>query len=574
MLSYLSIRNLALIDNLTIEFGDGLNILTGETGAGKSIIIDAVGLILGERADKEMIQTGKDFARIEGLFYLKKPEKIIPFLERYGIQTQEDGSLLLTRQLSRSGRNICRINGQAVTLSVLKELGQQLVDIHGQHQHQSLLNPEYHIEILDRLGGEPLAGCRQTVNSLYSRWKSILHEIDMISKSERDSERMKDLLSYQINEIENARLKPGEDDELMQERALLQNAEKINQVINEAYDVLYSGAERGMAVFDQVAVVKERLDQISGLNEMFAGISHDIDNIYYQIEDVIDKIRTCRDSFDYNPDRLDDIENRLVLLNSLKRKYGDTIEEILELQKKLKSELLSVETRQDRLEELNRQEKEVYNKLVEACTGLSRMRRATARIFEQRVIEQLSQLGMEKTMFEVAISTPDDSADYASFITSQGFDKIEFTISPNLGEPLKPLARIISGGEMSRVMLAFKTVLAGIDDIPILIFDEIDAGISGRIASVVGEKMSSLSQSHQVVCVTHLPQIAVMADVHYRIEKRVEDNHTHTFVSLLDENERQEEIARLIGGAEISKIGLEHARELIDTAKEMKEAIS
>ena len=202
------------------------------------------------------------------------------------------------------------------------------------------------------------------------------------------------------------------------------------------------------------------------------------------------------------------------------------------------------------------------------------MRRATARIFEQRVIEQLSQLGMEKTMFEVAISTPDDSADCASFITSQGFDKIEFTISPNPGEPLKPLARIISGGEMSRVMLAFKTVLAGIDDIPILIFDEIDAGISGRIASVVGEKMSSLSQSHQVVCVTHLPQIAVMADVHYRIEKRVEDNHTHTFVSLLDENERQEEIARLIGGAEISKIGLEHARELIDTAKEMKEAIS
>jgi len=574
MLSYLSIHNLALIDNLTIEFGDGLNILTGETGAGKSIIIDAVGLILGERADREMIQTGKDLATIEGMFYLKKPEKIVPILERYGITVQEDGSLLLTRQLSRSGRSICRVNGQAVTLSVLKEIGQQLVDIHGQHQHQSLLNPEYHIEILDRLGGQGVAEFKQRVGVLYTKWKSILNEMDVISRSERDSERMKDLLSYQINEIENARLKPGEDDELVQERTLLQNSEKINQIINEAYDVLYSGSGRGMAVFDQIAVVKERLSQIIGLNDMFAEISREIDNIYYQIEDVIDKIRACRDGFDYNPDRLDEIESRLSLINSLKRKYGDTIEEILELKERLKNELLSIETRQDRLEELARQEKKVYSELVEACIQLSHKRRATARMFEQRVVEQLSQLGMEKTLFEVSISTPDEGTDYASFITSQGFDKVEFTISPNPGEPLKPLAKIISGGEMSRVMLAFKTVLAGIDDIPVLIFDEIDTGISGRIASVVGEKMSSLSHSNQVVCVTHLPQIAVMADIHYKIEKQIEEGHTRTMVYLLDEKGRRNEIAKLIGGAEISQIGLEHAQELIESAREIKEAIN
>ncbi len=574
MLGYLSIRNLALIDNITIEFGDGLNILTGETGAGKSIIIDAVGLILGERADKDMIQTGKDFAQIEGVFYLKKPEKVIPFLEQYDIPVQEDGSLLLTRHLSRSGRSICRINGQTVALSVLKELGQKLVDIHGQHQHQSLLNPDYHIEILDRLGGELIAGCKHKVSSLYTRWRTILNDIDMISRSERDSERMKDLLSYQINEIENARLKPGEDDELIQERALLQNSEKINQVINEAYDILYSGSDNGMAVFDQVAIVKERLTQIFSLNDTFAEISHVIDNIYYQIEDVIDKVRSCRDSFDYNPGRLDEIESRLLLINSLKRKYGDTIEEILELQERLKNELLSIETRQDRLEELTRQEKEIYSQLVEACTELSHKRRATAKMFEQRVVEQLNQLGMEKTLFQVSISTPDDKTDYASFITSLGFDKIEFIISPNPGEPLKPLAKIISGGEMSRVMLAFKTVLAGIDDIPVLIFDEIDVGISGRIASVVGEKMSSLSQSHQVICVTHLPQIAVMADTHYKIEKQIEESRTRTTVNLLDEKGRQKEIANLIGGSEISEIGLEHAQELINMAKGMKEAIN
>lgn len=582
MLSHLSIQNVALIDNLIIEFCDGFNVLTGETGAGKSIIVDAIGLMLGERADRELIQTGKDHAQVEGLFCLKHPEKVAPILEQYGIPIEDDGTLLLMRQLSRSGRNVCRINGQMVTLSILKEIGQYLVDIHGQHQHQSLLNPDYHIEILDRLGGDVIALLKQQVGQLYSQWKAVRREMEDLINLERDGERMKDLLSYQINEIAAANLKVGEDTELLNERSLLQNAEKIMSVVHEAYDVLYTGSTTGAAVFDQLASVRDRFAQIAQFNEVFAHIAQDIENIYYQLEDIIDRIRNYRDSFDYDPDRLDEIESRLSLIHSLKRKYGSTIEEILALKEKLKQQLLTIESSQEKLEQLKLQEHKIYGNLVKVCAELSRKRREVAKVFEQQLVSQLKELGMEKTRFKVDISSPDVGsidegqlgASVSNYITSQGFDRVEFLISPNPGEPLKPLAKIISGGEMSRVMLAFKTVLAEKDDIPTLIFDEIDTGISGRIASVVAEKINELSRSHQVICITHLPQIAVMADKHYRIEKKVCDGRTVTHVHLLDDQERQMEIAKLIGGAEVSQIGLEHAQELIDAARKVKQAIN
>ena len=582
MLSHLSIQNVALIDRLTIEFCEGFNVLTGETGAGKSIIVDAIGLLLGERADRELIQTGKDHAQVEGLFCLKYPEKVAPILERYGIPVEDDGALVLMRQLSRSGRNVCRINGQMVTLSILREIGQYLVDIHGQHQHQSLLNPDYHIEILDRLGGNAIAVLKEQVGHLYSRWRAIGRQMEDLMKLERDGERMKDLLNYQINEIAAANLRVGEDEELLNERSLLQNAEKIMSVVQEAYDVLYSGSATGAAVFDQLANVRDRFAEIAQFNDAFARIAQDIESVYYQLEDIIDRIRSYRDGFDYEPGRLDEIEARLALIHSLKRKYGYTIEEILKLKEKLEQQLLTIESSQERLEQLKLQEQKIYGELVEACAELSRKRGEVARVFEGQLVSQLKELGMERTSFKVDISSPDTGSldkgqlkeSISSRITSDGFDRVEFLISPNPGELLKPLAKIISGGEMSRVMLAFKTVLAEKDDIPTLIFDEIDTGISGRIASVVAEKINQLSHSHQIICITHLPQIAVMADRHYRIEKRVYDGRTVTQVSLLDEPERRMEIAKLIGGAEISNIGLEHAQELIDTARKVKQAIN
>ncbi|MBM7581306.1 DNA repair protein RecN (Recombination protein N) [Caldicoprobacter guelmensis] len=578
MLSHLSIQNVALIDSLTIEFCEGFNVMTGETGAGKSIIVDSIGLILGERADKELIQTGKDYAQVEGVFYLKAPEQVMSVLQKYGIPMEDDGTLLIMRQLSRSGRNICRINGHMVTLSVLKEIGQHLVDIHGQHQHQSLLNPETHIDILDRLGGQAIAPLKQEVQKLYSQWKAVKQEIDDLINLERDGERMKDLLAYQINEIEAANLKVGEDVELLNERSLLQNAEKVIGTIQEAYEILYAGGDRAAAVVDQLAKVMDGFGQIAKLNYEFERIAHDIENIYYHLEDVIDRIRNLRDSFEYDPERLNEIEARLSLIHSLKRKYGATIEDILSLKEELKEQLSSIECSQEKLDQLRMKEREIYGQLIGVCAELSKKRRELAESLEQQLVSQLKELGMEKTRFKVEILSPDDDSlegkqqeDYRlSYITPQGFDRVEFLISPNPGEPLKPLAKIISGGEMSRVMLAFKTVLAEKDDIPTLIFDEIDTGISGRIASAVAEKMNALSRSHQVICITHLPQIAVMADRHYKIEKRVCDGRTVTQVNLLDDKGRQMEIAKLIGGAEVSNIGLEHAQELIDAARKVK----
>ncbi len=578
MLSHLSIRNLALIDELTIEFEKGLNILTGETGAGKSIIIDAMSLILGVRADRELIQTGKEFAQVEGLFYLEKPEKMALLLEQFGIQPEEDGSLLLMRQLSLSDRNICRINGQTVTLSILREVSRQLVDVHGQHQHQSLLSSERHLEILDRLGGEPLIQYKRKVAQLYEQWRSIHRERDKLLKSERDSERMKDLLTYQINEISAANLRLDEEEEMEKERLLLQNAEKIIQGVHEAYEILYSGGPGCPAVFDQLSHVGDIFAQIAHLDDVFTKVSQNIEEFYYQLEEIIITIRNYKDSFVYQPHRLDEVESRLALIQSLKRKYGETIAEILSLKDELERELLAIENSKERLEHLKQQEEQVYKKLLDACYELSKKRHTLAEVFQQQLIEQLKELGMDKSRFKVAISTPEDHSELTQFkssaITAQGFDQVEFMISPNIGEPLKPLAKIISGGEMSRVMLAFKTILAGIDEIPTLIFDEIDVGISGNIARVVAEKMNIVSCSHQIICVTHLPQIAVMADTHYKIEKNIYHGRTRTTVHRLDNSTRQKEITKLIGGSERSQISLKHAQELLDSAKQFKKNLN
>ena len=566
MLAQLSVKNLALIDEVNLEFDSGLNILTGETGAGKSIIIDAVNLALGERADREMIQTGKDFARVEALFYLENPQKIESILIELCNDPEPDNSLLITREISFSGRNICRVNGRTVTLSILRDISKHLIDVHGQHQHQSLLDVKHHRVLLDMLGGEEVQKTKEKVYALYRDWKKIKNKINELAGVGRDGELRKDILKHQINEIESANLKKGEEEELLKLRAVLHNAEKITRIIYSAYDSLYSGTESYPSVSDLLGNVSVELSQISDLDPILENLSKKIEDILYQLEDVVMEIRDYKEQFDFDPDQLDEIEKRIELIKDLKRKYGDTIDEIIAHGERLKEELDRLENSEEILEKLREDEKKAFELLLNECHLLHKQRCEIAKKFQNMIHKQLKDLGMEKAVFKVFITIGEDK------ITPEGYDWVEFMISTNPGEPLKPLAKIVSGGEMSRIMLAFKTILAEVDEIPTLIFDEIDVGISGKIANAVGEKMVTISRSRQVICVTHSPQIAAMADNHYKIEKKYIDSgeQTRTHVERLDINSRKEEIAMMIGGKDITSTSLKHAQELLLAASNYK----
>lgn len=577
MLMHLSVKNLALIDEVNLDFDKGLNILTGETGAGKSIIIDAVNLVLGERADRDLIQSGQEFALAEALFDVKDQPNIAMVLEEFGIDGEEDGTLLLTRELSASGRNLCRINGRVVTLSVLKSVGKYLVDIHGQHQHQSLLRVEQHRELLDILGGDGIASAKAKVRELYHSWKEIRREIKKLSGIGADGERRKDILAYEINEIEGADLREDEEEELNHERTILANGEKIVNAINSVYQDLYTGSNIQPSATDLLGRALAELGQIAHIEPSLKKLNEGLETLSYQLEDIVFEVRNYREQFEYDPYRLDEIENRLGEIRRLKRKYGTSIHEIFSYLEDIQDELRLLENSQELLEELTQKERKLFNELLDASGTLSTERKRAAKFFEKQLLTQLGELGMDKSAFTVSILSPEDlleDEDIRGRVTSKGYDEVEFLISTNPGEPVKPLSKIISGGEMSRIMLAFKTILAQVDDIPTLIFDEIDVGISGRIGHVVGEKMGSISRSRQVICVTHLPQIAAMADNHYRIEKNFVDGHTRTQVNRLDNKERQEEIAKMTGGKTLSKAGLEHSSELLRIAKEFKEGLS
>ncbi|HZJ83511.1 MAG TPA: DNA repair protein RecN [Clostridia bacterium] len=573
MLMHLSVKNIALIDEISLDFDRGLNILTGETGAGKSIIIDAVNLVLGERADRDLIQTGKSFARVEALFSIGEHTQIDFILKEHGIQPEGDNTLLLARELSTNGKNVCRINGRIVTLSILRMVSKHLVDVHGQHQHQSLLIPEDHIQLLDMLGGQELTEIKKTTELLYGKWKGITNRIRGISGIGMDGERHKDILAYQIDEIENANLVVGEEEDLTKERDLLVNAEKIITIINAAYEDLYSGSSTYHSASDLLGKAFSEFEQISHLEPQLDSIYKNIETIFYQLEDAIIDVRNYRDGFIHDPFRLDEIGGRLELISSLKRKYGSSITEIYSYLENIKEELQELENSQELLEGLIIDENKAFHGLLNESKKLSIERKKFANVFQKQVLEQLAELGMDKSSFVIEINPVDDISDLEKIkkrITSHGYDRVEFMISTNPGEPVKPLSKIISGGEMSRIMLAFKTILAENDDIPTLIFDEIDVGISGAIAHVVGEKMGNISRSHQIICVTHLPHIAAMADNHYKIQKQYTAGHTRTMVEKLNDRESQEEIAKMTGGKTLSQASMDHALELMNSAQNFK----
>lgn len=565
MLQQLDIHNVALIDSVSIEFGQGLNVMTGETGAGKSIIIDSINAILGERVSKEIIRTGTDKATVEAVFQVDN-KRLADIFEAAGIDAEEDGTLVLSREFTVSGRNICRVNGKMSTVSLLKEIGERIIDMHGQHDNQSLLRTSSHIDLLDSFGGEKIEKLKAEYRELLKNYKNIKSKLKELTGDKQERERKLDLLKFQINEIKKAKLKPGEEEDLNKQRILLSSSEKIIDALSKAYEQLYSGNNIKNSAHDNINEALKELSALTGIDEKYANISKNLEDIMYQLTDIVDEIRNERDSVEYDPAMLEQVEERLDSIFRLKKKYGSNIEEILSYLNKIEGELDEINGSEETVKKLDEEIAKVEAALYEKAQLLNNEREKASRILEEKIGGELNELEMKNARFKVELQF--DAADRK--FSLNGLDTVEFLISANAGEPLKPLSKIASGGEMSRVMLAIKTILADVDSVPVLIFDEIDIGISGKAAQKVGEKLSYISRSHQVICVTHLAQIGCMADSNYLIEKISTKDNTRTSVKKLGEKDTRNEIARIIGGANISDITLKNAEEMLSYAKQIK----
>lgn len=564
MLLQLDIQNIALIDKLSLEIAPGLNVLTGETGAGKSILIDSINGVLGERVSKDIIRNGKDRAFIEAVFEYENKE-IDDILQQMGIETGE-GNIIVSREISLSGKNTCRINGRLVNVSVLKQVGEKLLDIHGQHDNQSLLKTESHIELLDAFGGTGIEKLKSEYTGLYVRYRSIKSRLQELSGDKGEIARRMDMLNFQIEEIKNAKLKKGEDESLFKQRQVLANSEKIMNAINKAYELLNEDGSGGKpALYNS----NKALQELSGILKYDAGlipVSEKLESIVYQLEDVCGELRSKREEAEFNPEVLSRIDERLDIISRLKRKYGSTIEEVLDFYHRSQRDYEELQRSESLAEELNKELSDIQAKLGERAGVLHREREKAAALLEENITSELENLEMKNSSFKANILFDEDSRHYSR----NGLDTVEFLISSNAGEPLKPLSKIASGGEMSRIMLAIKTILANVDAIPTLIFDEIDTGISGKAAQKVGEKLSYISRTHQVLCVTHLSQLACMADNHLLIEKNSDGENTYTNVRYLDKKGRIQEISRIIGGSDITSTALKHAEEMLEAAAVFK----
>lgn len=562
MLLELHINNFALIDRLDISFSSGLNILTGETGAGKSIIIDSVNFVLGERQTRDIIRTGQESAYVEGVFDTKSSE-LCEMLKDNGIE--EEDITILSREINLGGRSIARINGRTVTLGTLKQVGRLLIDIHGQHEHQSLLDEEKHIYILDSFCPASFKTLKAEYVEHYSRLTQVEAKLQKLKTDDQYKLRRMDLISFQINEISDANLVSGEDSELVKRKAILTNSEKIYQSLSNVYEQLYSGGESKSA-YDNIGGSIVLLEGISCFDEKLKEYKLTLEDIYYRMEDVLQEIRAYRDGVEYNQEELDQIEQRLDLINMLKRKYGNTIEDILEYKSKISLEMEQMERSEEIISELEKEKSGITEKLKSLASSMTLVRQETAEELKAQVEDELKYLGMEKAVFKAEILIRRE-------LNQNGQDDVAFLLTANPGEPLRPLSRVASGGEMSRIMLALKSVMADIDRIPTLIFDEIDTGISGRTAQAVGERMCSIARNHQLLCVTHLPQIAAMADTHFKIEKMVNNEVTTTNVTRLSDEEQIEELGRLLGGVQVTDLTRQHAREMKKLACNQKNSL-
>jgi len=562
MLSTLHIENIALIESASIDFAAGFNALTGETGAGKSIVIDSISAVLGERTSRELIRSGSKSARVEAVFTGSLPSA---WLEERGL-SEEGDELLLQREIRGDGKNQCRVNGRLVTVSQLRELGQQLLNIHGQHDGQQLLDPACHLGYLDRFGKTSAA--LEEFQQSFQQLSKLRREISALQMDEAERSRRVDTLTFQIQELERAELKPGEDVELDARKNLLSSAEKLMGAVQEAEYAL-SGDEDSQGAAALIAQAEGAIRGASRRNDRFTEVGEKLTALRFAADEAAELLRDLSGELDFSPDELDELESRLDVIYRLKRKYGPTVDDMLEFLEKSRQELDQIQFADDTVARLEKELEKAGKAARKNAEALSKARKKAAKDLRDRVQEELRQLDMPKVRFETEfLPKPGEFG-----MDETGMDEVQFLMSANLGEDMKPIQKVASGGELARIMLALKNVLAEDDGINSLVFDEVDTGVSGRAAQKVAEKMAQVARHKQVLCVTHLPQLAAMADTHFRVEKGEDKGRTFTHVAVLEREDRRQELARLIGGTKVTPALLESAEELLSQAESFKSAL-
>lgn len=562
MLSLLHIENIALIDQADISLGSGFNVLTGETGAGKSIIIDAISAVLGERTSRDLIRTGEKSALVTALF---RDLPSLPWFQETGIGPDENGELLISRRIQGDGKNICRVGGVPCTVVQLRTLGSQLIDIHGQHDGQQLLDESCHLAYLDSFG--ELEPALSAYREEYAKLGALRKQIASLQMDETEKARRLDILQFQIDELESAHLRLGEEEELDERKAMLRSADQLVAAVEGAYHALF-GTDSQDGAASLLAEAEGNLSRVSNLSADLSQLSENLAALRYSTEDAAERLRDLKNSFDFSPKELDQVEDRLDHLHRLKKKYGATVRDMLDYLNKIRQELDQIELSDDLLIKLKKQRKAQLAMTRTLAETLSAQRKAAAERLKARIEEELRQLDMTKVRFQTEFSPKPGKLG----LDDTGMDEVRFLMSANVGENLKPIAKVASGGELSRIMLALKNVLAENDNICTLIFDEVDTGVSGRAAGKVAEKMSRLSLTCQVLCVTHLAQIAAMSDYHYSVHKEEKNGRTYTSVETLDRPGRRAELARLTGGAHQSEAILKGAEELLKEADAYKKS--
>ncbi len=565
MLNELSISNFALIDDITIKFDEGLNVFTGTTGVGKSLILGALNFLLGSRATNDIVRTGKKNVSVSGLFFIKSDQVRQCIKEHIDEIDDDEEEFILQRNLDQKGRNRCKLNNQPITVSLLKEIGDILVNIHGQHEHESLTNPLQQLIILDSFG--KLDDLRTEYSGIYSN--ALEKEKLLDSLNDRHGERKKqiELYNYEINEIESCRLQPKEDERLEAERYILANSEKIKNALSLCSNNLY---ESDNSIIDGLKEISNELSKIVNIDKGFENTLDVCNQTIYQLEDIAGTLRNDVEKYDYDPGQLEQIEERVETIRSLKRKYGNSIEDVLSNCEIFKVKLEQLLKENEDIEIVEIDLKQLKKAVVNAGNELTQHRKKAGKKLSTLIKKELMDLGFANGRFDISVSTLDNTDSGQTELegaSCTGFDSVEFMFSSNPGEELKPLRKIASGGEISRIMLALKRHLALADQTPVLVFDEIDANIGGRMGRVIGEKLKMVAQSHQVVCITHLPQIACYAEQHFKVDKMVKNNKTFVAIDMLSTKERLEEIAEMIRGTEKTDVTRKQAKEMLDDAK-------
>lgn len=556
MLQELSVKNFAIISSLQLEFQMGMTVLTGETGAGKSIIIDAMGLLTGGRGSSDYIRQGANKCTLEGLFSMPKSQELKQLLEELGIETEED-SLVIQRDISASGKNVCRVNGRIVNITNLKRIGEYLVDIHGQNEHQELMQSERHIDMLDEFGGKKLLTVKEKYTRAYQEYRALEAKVRKRQKNEKEFAQRMDMLHFQSDEIASAQLVAGEEEQLLEERNKLNNFQKIADALTISYAALNVEDDSSL---DKIGTSMNELASIESLDSEYKTLSDTVQNAYYLLQEASGDLSRLIDGLELDEGRLNEVENRLELIRQMKRKYGDSIETILSYYEEITKELAEADFLEGGTGDLEALLAEKQQAAHQQALVLRKERKRLAKELEQQILTELKELYLERTEFEVRFTE-------LEHLQENGLDGVEFYITTNPGEPLKPLVRVASGGELSRVMLAMKTIFSQTQGITSIVFDEVDTGVSGRVAQAIADKIYQISENSQVLCITHLPQVAAVADEHYFIEKEIVAGRTETSVRILSEKERVNEIARMLAGSEITKLTIEHAQELLAMAK-------